>query len=129
MNRTLCAGLLGLLLIGTGLAHAAPQDVVVIQQGEGAPPERNPVVSVNQAVKNKKELEAARVEKAELDKRAPVYRTMADAAAAGVGVTRTSGASEDLQAGWHWWQWLGATLVSLLALAGAGGTWLWWRSR
>lgn len=128
MKRILYAGLLGLTLMGNGAVGATSPDVVVIQQGDGAPPEREPVVSVNRAVKDNKELEAERKKKAELEKRAPVYRTMAEAAAAGVGVTRTP-LPEETQSDWYWWQWVGAGIGGFLCVSVLVGAWLWRRRR
>lgn len=127
------SALVALLLSGPVVAVASETETVVIQRNaESAPPVREPVGSINREVKERAERQVAASqgagEKAVEHVRAPVYRTLSEAAADGVGVRHTA-AESPLMSGWHWWQWVGAVLTLLLGGLSAVAGWSWWRNR
>lgn len=109
-------------------AEPTEETVVVQRNGDAMPPERGPASSVNREVKNNAPRMAAQGQGGTQVERAPVYRTLAEAAAAGVGV-RANKAELTEEAGWHWWQWVGVALTALLAGGGVLAGWSWWRQR
>lgn len=131
MRKLLLAGAtVMLVLTGTALHAEDTADTIVIQNnGDTAPPEREPVASVNRDVKDRTPRAQPRAgEQVSLPERAPVFRSLGDAAAQGVGIRQVE-APTPTEEGWHWWQWVGLILTAGLGVLGGLLGWAWWRNR
>lgn len=130
MRTTLLTSALAALLL-TSPVMAAEQEgerIIVQRNLDNAPPERGPVESINREVKNLAPQPRATGEQVSGPTRAPVYRSLADAAADGVGVRQVT-AVEAATEGWHWSQWVGLALAVVLGGLGLTMGWAWWRNR
>lgn len=124
-----------MLLTLTMTGHAEPtqqegaEGVVVIHNGDSSPPSRDPSESVNQAVKRRAEQRAEEGSATRDVQHAPVYRTLAEAAAAGVGVKHSTDQVESGEGGWTVMRILGVVFAGILGLGALLAGVAWWRSR
>lgn len=125
----LTSALTALLLTSPVMAAEQEGEHIIVQRNlDNAPPERGPVESINREVKNLAPQPRATGEQGSGPTRAPVYRSLADAAAAGVGVRQVVSEPTTTD-GWHWWQWIGLALTVGLGGLGVAMGWAWWRNR
>lgn len=127
--------LLTTLLTLTTAGHTEPTQqegaggVVVIHSGDSSPPSREPSESVNQAVKRRAEQQTDGETSTHEVQHAPVYRTLGEAAAAGVGVKQSSVQDEPGGGEWTVMRILGLGLGVILGLGALLIGVAWWRSR